>query len=116
MLTLYQSLKKILPEVVDAVVKFNETGSFPGFGGKDPRDTIKTFYGVDINSEYDFRFRFYESDRELAINIREGGQLVIDTGVPIENIDCEDVLIDAVKDEIDMILVHWERVLNEFEE
>jgi hypothetical protein len=116
MLTLYKSLKKILPEIVDAVVKFNETGSFPGFDKNDPRNIIKTFDGIEINSNYDFHFRFYESDEELDIKIREGGQLVIDIGVPAEKISKDIDIIEAIKEEIDLLLCHWESVLDEFEE
>ena len=58
----------------------------------------------------------HELEKELDIKIREGCQLVIDIGVPIEKIDSEQVLIDAVKEEIEMLLAHWESTLDEFEE
>ena len=116
MLTLYKSLKKILPEIVNAVVKFNETGNFPGFDKNDPQNTIKSFYGVDINSGYDFRFRFYESDKELDIKISVDGNCLIDIGVPVEKISNDIDILEAIKEEIDLILGHWESVLDEFEE
>jgi hypothetical protein len=115
MITLYQTLKAVFPSVAKAIIHYNETGEFKGFCDDDNCD-VKDFYGEKFNSFYNIRVRFFEKDKELDIKIREGGQLVIDVGVPIEKIDGEQVLIDAVKEEIEMLLAHWESTLDEFEE
>ena len=115
MITLYQTLKAVFPQVAKAIIHYNETGEFKGFCDDDGYD-VKDFYGEKFNSYYNIRVRFFEKDKELDIKIREGGNLLIDIGIPIEKIDGETVLIDAVKEEIELILAHWESVLDEFEE
>jgi hypothetical protein len=115
MKTLYQTVKAIFPDVAKAIIHYNKTGEFKGFQDDDNYD-VKDFYGEKYNSYYNIRVRFFEKDKELGIIIREGGHLIMDIGVPIEKIDSEQVLIDAVKEEIEMILAHWESVLDEFEE
>ena len=115
MKTLYQTLKAVFPQVAKAIIHYNETGEFKGFCNDDNCD-VKDFYGEKFNSYYNIRVRFFEKDKELDIKIREGGNLLIDIGVPLEKIDGEKVLIEAVKEEIELILAHWESVLDEFEE
>jgi hypothetical protein len=112
--TLYQTLKAVFPYVADAIINYNKTGEFKGFRNDDESD-IADFYGEKFNSYYNIRVRFFEKDKELDIKIREGGHLIIDIGVPIEKIDSVQVLIDAVKEEIDLIIAHWERMYDEFE-
>lgn len=115
MITLYQTVKAVFPYVAKAIIHYNETGEFKGFQDDD-ESYIADFYGEEFNSYYDIRVRFFEEDKELGIMIRDCGQLVIDIGVPLEKIDSEQFLIDAVKEEIEMLLAHWERTYNEFEE
>ena len=115
MITLYQTLKAVFPTVAKAIIHYNETSEFKGFQDDDNCD-VKEFYGEKFNSYYNIRVRFFEKDKELDIMIYEGGQSIIDIGIPIEKIDSEQVLIDAVKEEIELILAHWESVLDEFEE
>lgn len=115
MKTLYQTIKAIFPSVAETIIHYNKTGEFKGFRNDDECE-IADFYGEKFNSYYNIRVRFFEKDKELGIIIREGGQLIIDIGVPLEQIDSEHVLIDAVKEEIELILAHWESVLDEFEE
>jgi hypothetical protein len=114
MITLYQTVKAVFPYVVNAIIHYNETGEFKGFRDDDECD-IADFYGEEFNSNYNICVRFFEKDKELDIKICEGGQLVLHIGVPFEKIDNEQVLIDAVKEEIEMLLAHWERTYNEFE-
>ena len=115
MRTLYQSLKAVFPNVAKVIIHYNKTGEFKGFQEDDDCE-IANFWGEKFDSYYNFRVRFFEKDKELNITIYEGGQAIIDIGIPIEKIDSEHVLIDAVKEEIELILAHWESVLDEFEE
>ncbi len=115
MITLYQTLKAVFPQVAKAIIHYNETGEFKGFRDDDECE-IADFYRENFDSYYDIRVRFFEKDKELDIMIREAGQLIMDISVPIEKIDSEQVLIDAVKEEIELILAHWESTLDEFEE
>lgn len=111
---LYQTVKAVFPSVAKAIIHYNKTGEFKGFRNDDECD-IADFYGEKFNSYYNIRVRFLEKDKELDIIIREGGRLIIDVSVPIEKIDSEQVLIDAVKEEIELCLAHWERIYDEFE-
>ena len=115
MRTLYQSLKAVFPNVAKVIIHYNKTGEFKGFQEDDDCE-IANFWGEKFDSYYNFRVRFFEKDKELNITIYEGGLAIIDIGIPIEKIDSEHVLIDAVKEEIELILAHWESVLDEFEE
>lgn len=115
MRTLYQSLEAVFPCVAKAIIHYNKTGEFKGFKDDDDCE-IANFWGEKFDSYYNFRVRFFEKDKELSITIYEGGQAIIDIGIPIEKIDGEQILIDAVKEEIELILAHWESVLDEFEE
>jgi hypothetical protein len=114
MKTLYQTIKAVFPYVTKAIIHYNKTGEFKGF--LDDECEIADFYKENFDSFYDIRVRFFEKDKELDIMILESGQLIMDIGVPIEKIDSEKVLIDAVKEEIELILAHWESTLDEFEE
>ena len=115
MRTLYQTLKAVFPSVAKAIIHYNKTSEFKGFCDDDECE-IANFWGEKFDSYYNFRVKFWEKEKALDIMIYEGGQAIIDIGIPIEKIDSEQVLIDAVKEEIELILAHWESVLDEFEE
>lgn len=115
MKNLYRTLKTVFPQIVETIINYSETGVFKGFQNEN-KSKHAVFYGSDMNSNYDIYVKLLLSRNELELEICESGVTVIDTCIPLEKIDSELVLIDAVKDEIDLIITHWEMVLDEFEE
>jgi hypothetical protein len=110
---------KLAQTIYDVTEDFKENGE-DYFGFDYPEEAtdgkVWKFQGIDNGKVW---ARINTSTKELHICIYEkyySHDPLIDIGIPIEKIDSKDGIIEAVKEELDLILTHFEMLMNEIEE
>ena len=103
--------------IYDVVEDFKGNGEdYFGFDFPNEKTNGKVwkFRGIDNGKIW---ARINTSTKELHICIYENynDEALIDIGIPIERIGSKDDIIEAVKEELDLILTHYEMMMDEIE-